>query len=398
MSPVNEPLLELFRAHGVEAKVQNEWIAFPGCAMKACAAVVQEMSQQACMIVGLDVRLEFAPGSIIVESFTGLGENREEAVANAFDNFATNSLHVFLAAFFRPDDEQVTREEWAVGGQPSQAILGNIGGRGTPPVEGKALAACYEHFTRKIQEATLTPGTHWIRLYYAQTERKTIVCEVFLDNLVWAEMQSEMAHIGWPAEEAFYSVRIFLILRVQNAGPVTPESAVAQLAEIVAPRLEYSEGEVYAALADAGVPDTLAGRAYKFTQIAWGRTFLDGLGITFSTEYVCFNATGEVVESGRLADEPCFAAASLLAKRYAHTPGFVRLAVMSEEVVAVNQALNAGSKPENLVLTPAFLFLEAPTPEGMENARRVVARYTAALSGRGGSATQHPAPAKKKLS
>src|SRR5262245_55849959 len=164
MTPVNEPLLKLFQAHGVEAVLQDEWIAFPGCAVKACAAVVQESSQKSWMVVGLDVRLEFAPGRIIVESFTGLGENREQAVADAFDNFATNSLHVFLAAFFRPDDEQVTREEWTVSGQPSQAILGNIGGRGTPPVEGKVLAACYEHFTGKIQGTTLTPGTHWIRL------------------------------------------------------------------------------------------------------------------------------------------------------------------------------------------------------------------------------------------
>src|SRR5947209_567159 len=179
--------------------------------------------------------------------------------------------------------------------------------------------------------------------------------------------------------------------------PLTPESAVAQLAEIVAPRRAFTEEEVYVALADAGIPDSLADRAFKFTQIAWGRTFLAGLGITFSPEYVCFNAAGEVVESGRLADEPCFAAASRLADQFSRTPGFVRLAVMSADVVAVNQALHAGSKPENLVMTPAFLFLEAPTPDGMENARRVIAQHTAALSGRGASAARESAPAEKPL-
>jgi hypothetical protein len=156
---------------------------------------------------------------------------------------------------------------------------------------------------------------------------------------------------------------------------MTPEDAVTRLAEIVAPRAEFSEDEIYAAMTAAGIPDGVADRAYKFTQTAWGRAFLAGMGIQFHPDYLCFNAGGDVTESGPLADEPYFAAASRLVGRFTQSPGFGRLALMSADVNAVNNALHAGSKPENLAMGPAALFLEAATPAGLEKARRVLSEH-----------------------
>jgi hypothetical protein len=355
--------------------------------MKANASIVREMSQGFGLSVQLDVQLEIAPGRTIVESFAGLGETRDKAGADALHNFTVNSFHVLLAAFFHPDDQQVAREEWVAGSRRSRVTIGNVGVRGTPPVQGEQLVAWFKRFEEKLKERPLEQGTHWVRLYYGQMQDRAVACEVLLDNQVWEELQSEMAAFDWPRGDAFYSVRVFLVMQVKDEGPVTPESAVARLAEIVAGWPEFTEDEVYEAMAEAGLPDALAHRAYRFTQIAWGRAFLTGLGVQFSPEYVCFNASGAVVESGRLADEPCFATASRLAGKYAGTPGFGRLALMSADVDAVNNALHAGSKPEELVTGPAFVFLETVTPDGMENAQRVIAEHTAALP--------RPAPAKK---
>jgi hypothetical protein len=151
---------------------------------------------------------------------------------------------------------------------------------------------------------------------------------------------------------------------------VTPQTAVTRLAEIVAPRAEFTEDEVYMAMADAGIPESVADRAYKFTQIAWGRVLLDGLGVRFAPEYTCFDGAGEVVESGRLVDQPYFAAATASAGRYAGTPGFKLLALMAAEVHSVNELLNRGSKPEDLATAAPALFMEAPTPAGMERVRQ----------------------------
>jgi hypothetical protein len=159
---------------------------------------------------------------------------------------------------------------------------------------------------------------------------------------------------------------------------MTPEEAVARLAELMDTRAKLAEDDIYTMMREAGIPDPVADRAFKFTQIAWGRVFLGSFGVRFSPDYLCFNAVGDVVESGLLREQPYFAAAMSLARRYANTPAFQRLAVMSADVNAVNKALNAGSKAENLVTSPAALFFEAATPAGMEKAGKLLAQMAAA--------------------
>jgi hypothetical protein len=159
---------------------------------------------------------------------------------------------------------------------------------------------------------------------------------------------------------------------------VTPEAAVTRLAEIIATRDDFTENDLYAAMADAGIPAPVADRAYKFTQTAWGRVFLDGIGVRFSNDYLCFNGAGDVIESGLLADQPYFSAAMRLAPQYARSPGFPRFALMSADVNAVNGALKSGSKPENLVMGPAALFMEAATPAGIAKARDILTGWVSA--------------------
>jgi hypothetical protein len=175
---------------------------------------------------------------------------------------------------------------------------------------------------------------------------------------------------------------------------VTPEAAVSHLAEIIAARAEFTEDDVYAAMAAAGIPDPVADRAYKFTQTAWGRAFLDGLGVQFSSDYLCFNAAGDVIESGQLADQPFFAAAVRLAPQHARSPGFQRFVLMSADVNTVNNALHAGSKQENLAMGPAAFFMEAPTPAGMDKARQLLSERVP-KSKRGSSSSAKPADDKK---
>lgn len=150
---------------------------------------------------------------------------------------------------------------------------------------------------------------------------------------------------------------------------MTPEAAVTLLAEIVSNRSDFTDDEVYAAMSDTSMADSIADLAYKFTQIAWGRALLRDLGIEFPDNYICFNGEGEVIESGLLEEQPYFVAAVAMAKQYAETPGFQRLALMAAEVHAVNDLLLQGSEPQNLKTTPPALFLEPATPEGQEHAR-----------------------------
>lgn len=389
MSAITAHLLQLFQAHGVEAEADGEWVRFPGRDMKAGAGVAEERRQGEVSIVQLGVRFDIAPWRTIVESFAGFGGNTESAVADAFHNFTVNSFHVLLAAFFRRDDKQVSQEEWVIGGRKSRLTIGNMGVRGQPPVQGQGLVAWVEQFRERVKEKALGPGTHWLRVYYAQMEGKATACEVLRNNEVWDEMQSEMASVDWPSGEAFYSVRVFLIVQGENAPATTPEGAVVRLAEIVAPRAEFGEDEIYAAMAEAGIPGPVADRAYKLLQTAWGRAFLRRLKVQLSSDYIWFNGAGDVVESGPLESDPYFVAAWQLAGQYAGSPGFQRLAVMSADVHAVNSLLQRGSKPENCVTSTAAFFLEAPTPVGRQKAMEMLRQKATA------AAPKPPAPVKK---
>lgn len=160
---------------------------------------------------------------------------------------------------------------------------------------------------------------------------------------------------------------------------MTPEQAVNQLVAIVVGNPALGADEIYEAMAKAGAPDDVADRAYKLMQIAWGRAFLDGLGLRFPSDYFCLNAAGQIVESGQLEEEPFFTAARHLVTEHRQSEGFAHFAKMSADVNAINAALHAGSKPENLALAPPAIFIEDPTPEGLARAREEIRRRLSAL-------------------
>ncbi len=159
----------------------------------------------------------------------------------------------------------------------------------------------------------------------------------------------------------------------------TPEEvAVARLTEAISSQAEFTEADLYAALDKAGIPAPAADRAFKFTQIAWGRVFLGRLGnLAFAPDYLCFNGAGDIIESGLLSDQPYFIAAMASVADNAASAGFSRFALMSADVQAISKALAGGSKPEDLDVAPPALFLEPPTPAGLEKAQRLLsARVT----------------------
>jgi len=196
---------------------------------------------------------------------------------------------------------------------------------------------------------------------------------------LFGEFKLLCRHCALPASKSAYPTMLLLFFDKRLETAVTPQLAVAKLADIVAERREFSEDEIYSAMSSAGLPNEIADRAFKFTQTAWGRAFLARLGVRFSPEYLCFNSAGEVIETGQLEGEPHYAAAMYLVPRYSSSAGFQRLALMSADVHAVNELLNKGSKAKDLVTSPAFLFLEAPTESGMVKARQVIAKHMTKL-------------------
>ena len=155
---------------------------------------------------------------------------------------------------------------------------------------------------------------------------------------------------------------------------MTPDEAVRRLGAFVTENGAFTADDVYQTLEKSGIPALTADRAYKFAQIAWTHLCLGDSGLKFPSEYFCLNAGGDIVESGRLENEPSYAATIAVGKESGRTPGILHLVSLSAEVNAINAALKKGSKPENLVLGPPAIFLEDPTAEGLERAREEIRR------------------------
>jgi hypothetical protein len=124
------------------------------------------------------------------------------------------------------------------------------------------------------------------------------------------------------------------------SNPEAPDDGIAQL------------------LTAAGIPAGPAERAVAFLPLAFGRVLLADLGPRFADEYVEVDATRRVRARLKLSDDPLFAA-SLRSAKGADRAQMQAIALRSAEVNALNQALHAGSKAEDLVFTPPLITLRA---------------------------------------
>lgn len=114
-----------------------------------------------------------------------------------------------------------------------------------------------------------------------------------------------------------------------------------------------SDEVVVADLERGGVEPWLARRLSLFLPVAFGRRLLDGVEVsdTFVDEH----------GSHRLADDPVYPWLTERAMQASQAEA-ERIGLRSSEVNAVNQALHAGSRLENLVLGPVALSRTLPPP------------------------------------
>jgi hypothetical protein len=210
---VSEIFFQLFKGHGIDCQQEADWIVFPNRSIRASAVIVKEWKPKASYTAQLDFRMELNSGQRLIESCGGLGETRENAIKNAIENFVLNSFHVILAAFFGPQGDQVTVEEWRIGSEDRRVIIGPMGMRGKLPDPSNPPLAWLKEVYEKVRSKALPGGTHWLRVYYGQYDNRAEELEVLLDNDDWAEVRNELATIDWPKGKEFFSLRVFMIIQ-----------------------------------------------------------------------------------------------------------------------------------------------------------------------------------------
>jgi hypothetical protein len=212
----------LLRGHGVATERHGPTLVVPGTPYRAEAEIVTDRVHAQAHSIQLDVRLQLSPDRCLIESFGGLGDTRTEAVGDAFSNFARGSLHVLLRSFLvlTSDDEQVTVESWSIDGTPRTVVIGNVLLRGRAPEEVRNPTEWFNVLEAAIRSSPLSPEAHWIRFYYAQSGGQELATEALLDNEPWYSLVESMRAFPWPASEAFYSARLFLVVQAEQSQSI----------------------------------------------------------------------------------------------------------------------------------------------------------------------------------
>ena len=202
-----EELAELMHAHGVPHEIRKEWVV-PNGELPAIRANWYQLDGYG----RLDVDVLLERDVLIHECFAGIGDGNT-AIRDAMHNFAINSFHVFLAAFWeRNESDQVTTETWTVGGSDFIAYVGNFGTRESAGVDAVIPEGLFPAIKSSVESQALTSSWHWVRHYFCDVKGKQTF-EALMDNEHFEPGVNRMTSMPWVKSEGFYSVRNFLVLR-----------------------------------------------------------------------------------------------------------------------------------------------------------------------------------------
>lgn len=209
MEPVSllDELSELMKAHGIQFHTENEWIV-PYGKLPAVRAIWYPREHNG--LLEIEVLLE--DERIMHECFSGIGVGRE-GINNSIQNFCINSFHVLLAAFWKLNDsEQVTTEEWGIGGKSYIAYIGNFGTRGSHGVSPKMPENLFETIEKTIQKESIDHEISWFRCFFCNVSDEHVF-EALKNNEVWEYGLSALKSLQWKKVDDYYSVRNFLVLK-----------------------------------------------------------------------------------------------------------------------------------------------------------------------------------------
>ncbi|MEZ6108478.1 MAG: DUF6348 family protein [Pirellulaceae bacterium] len=92
-----------------------------------CGDIVRQLEPQEGIInLQLDIYLKLDDERILVESFGGIGDSREEATNDALRTFSRGTLPVLLAGLYGDTSVRVNRLTWEVAGQERRVTIGNL--------------------------------------------------------------------------------------------------------------------------------------------------------------------------------------------------------------------------------------------------------------------------------
>lgn len=160
----------------------------------------------------------------LVEPFTSDGETAQAAMGQNLIKFCVGSFHVLVETLGQQHccEDQVEIEHWR--GQDRGWEVHTGGAIGLSYGDGNTdtmLAAFPGLFARlrKLAEAQLAPGPHWLRIFIGLDNVSVVGAEVMLDNEPWKAAQRLLEEYPWPPGSGIRTLRQFSVLLPAAALP-----------------------------------------------------------------------------------------------------------------------------------------------------------------------------------
>jgi len=208
---ITQLIAELFKTYGFEFEEHEGWIIPQGSdyAMKGY------WYPEATEVVGqLTIELFINSERIVVESFSGMGEDETERLKNAFSSFIYHSSHIFLSAIWGVESKEVKVEKWLVNGVEYQAYIGNRGVMNYDKERELEIPNSYEQKVKEtICSEPLEEKFHWFTMFYANMNGLDTHAEILKDNIKWNVGEKVLKSLDWRRSNHYYSVRQFIVLK-----------------------------------------------------------------------------------------------------------------------------------------------------------------------------------------
>ncbi|RWF28789.1 MAG: hypothetical protein EOS65_02265 [Mesorhizobium sp.] len=204
-------------AHGIDAVRRDQNVLLQSRQLRFEAEVFEaEAGRLVLEIYIFSPLLDVQP---VIESFAGFGDTREQELNQAFEKFLRGVFHVAIEGLADHvcDNMQAEVEVWQQSSPSWKIWQKNVrwkiyGGQviSQATTELNSLNRGYPTFYAKLEKlftASVSPGSHFVRTFFAALKGELICTEVLLDNKVWQEGQDLALSHDWDHGDGYQAVR-----------------------------------------------------------------------------------------------------------------------------------------------------------------------------------------------
>jgi len=206
--------VEWLKAHGEKNIVTDaQGVGLEGNATRLRAAPYSVNKTPTAASVETEFRVALPGGGEIVEYAAGVGNDEGKARADSMVNFVLTTFHVVYKSFLNSKDPHQEIQTVSINGKDREMACGDLYVRGLGNLGAEEMKGIRDGVREIVSRQHLDGRPHWFKFVYGQQNGKPSVVESTRDNLVDDALTASTKALPWPARDAFYMAKVFVVVK-----------------------------------------------------------------------------------------------------------------------------------------------------------------------------------------